>query len=328
MSGACQFRKNDEYTFFAIHNFDIRNNMDRFTELDTFVAVAESGGFNAAARRLNRSPPSVTRIVAGLEARIGTRLFLRTTRRVALTEAGRRLFQDAGRLLDDLDRAEAAASGAHEEPKGVLSVTAPVIFGRRYVAPIIRDFVDRYPEVSSRALFLDRNVDLIEEGLDVAVRIGELPSSSLTALRVGEVRRILIASPAYLKRHGKPDDLDDLQRHRLAAPSSVTEANSWVFEGGGKRRSLEISPTFVANSIDASIDAALDGWAITRVLSYQVADELKSGRLVELLGSFEDRLMPIHLVHAEGPLRAAKIRAFVDHAARQLRNESRHWATA
>ncbi len=302
--------------------------MDRFTELQTFVAVAESGGFNAAARRLNRSPPSVTRIVAGLEDRIGTRLFLRTTRQVALTEAGRRLFQDAGRLLDDLDRAEAAASGAHEEPKGVLSVTAPVIFGRRYVAPILRDFVDRYPEVSSRALFLDRNVDLIEEGLDVAVRIGELPSSSLTAVRVGEVRRILVASPAYLERRGEPETLDDLGRHRLASPTSVTEANSWVFEAEGIRRSLDIAPAFIANTIDASIDAAREGWAITRILSYQVADDLNCGQLVELLGAHEDRRMPIHLLHAEGPLRAAKIRAFVDLAAGRLREEARHWAVA
>lgn len=300
--------------------------MDRFTELQTFVAVAESSGFNAAARKLNRSPPSVTRIVAGLEARIGTRLFLRTTRQVALTEAGERLFRDARQLLDDLEVAEAAASGAHEEPKGVLSVTASVIFGRRYVAPILRDFVDRFPEVSTRALFLDRNVNLIEEGLDVAVRIGDLPSSSLMAVRVGEVRRILIASPDYLEQHGEPTSLDDLRRHRLAAPSSVTEADSWDFQAAGVRRNLDIAPAFVANTIDASIDAASDGWAITRVLSYQVSDELQSGQLVEVLGGYEDRRMPIHLVHAEGPLRAAKIRTFVDHAARLLRKEARQWA--
>lgn len=302
--------------------------MDKFAELQTFVAVAESGGFNAAARRLNRSAPSVTRIVAGLEARIGTRLFLRTTRRVALTEAGERLFQDAGRLLDDLNRAEAAASGAHEAPRGILSITAPVIFGRRYVAPILRSFVDRYPEVSSRALFLDRNVDLIEEGLDVAVRIGELPSSSLTVVRVGDVRRILVASPDYVKHHGEPETLEDLEQHRLAAPSSVTDANSWVFEARGKRRILDIAPAFTANSIDASIDASRDGWAITRVLSYQVADELRNGQLVEILSTYEDRSMPIHLLHAEGPLRAAKIRAFVDHAAKRLRKEARHWIAA
>ena len=300
--------------------------MDRFTEFETFVAVAEKGGFNAAARKLNRSPPTVTRIVAGLEQRIGTRLFLRTTRQVALTEVGEQLFRDAKQVLDDLNIAEAAASGAHEEPKGVLSVTASVIFGRRYVAPILRDFVDRYPEVSTRALFLDRNVNLIEEGLDVAVRIGDLPNSSLTAVRVGEVRWILVASPGYLERHGEPEALDDLQHHRLAAPSSVTEADSWGFEAAGIKRNLEIAPAFVANTIDASIDAACEGWAITRALSYQVSDELRSGELVEVLAGYEDRRIPIHLVHAEGPLRAAKIRAFVDHAARLLCKEAQNWA--
>ena len=299
--------------------------MDRFSELQTFVTVAETGGFNAAARKLNRSPPSVTRIVAGLEARIGTRLFLRTTRQVALTEAGRRLFQDARRLLDDLALAEAVASGAHEAPRGILAVTAPVIFGRRYVAPILRDFVDRHASVSVRALFLDRNVNLIEEGLDVAVRIGDLPSSSLTAVRVGAVRRMLVASPDYLEQHGEPRTLDDLAHHRLAAPSSVDEADHWNFEIKGLRRTIGIAPAFVANSIDASIDAARDGWAITRALSYQVADERRQGRLVELLADQEDRMMPIHLVHAEGPLRAAKIRAFVDYAAVRLRKEARHW---
>jgi DNA-binding transcriptional LysR family regulator len=302
--------------------------MDRFTELQTFIAVADFGGFNAAARKLNRSPPSVTRIIAGLEARIGTRLFLRTTRQVALTEAGERLLRDSRRVLEDLDIAEAAASGAHSEPKGRLSVTAPIIFGRRYVAPILREFVDRYPEISSRALFLDRNVDLIEEGLDIAVRIGDLPSSSLTAVRVGEVRRVLIASPSYLQQHGEPAALDDLRHHRLAAPSSVTEAHAWDFEAKGVRRHLDISAAFIANTIDASIDAACQGWAITRVLSYQVSDQLRSGELVELLGKSEDRRMPIHLVHAEGPLRAAKIRTFVDYAAKRLRREARHWADA
>ncbi len=300
--------------------------MDRFTELQTFVAVAEKGGFNAAARKLNRSPPTVTRIVASLEQRIGTRLFSRTTRQVALTEAGERLFQDARQLLNDLDIVESAASGAHEKPKGVLSVTASVIFGRRYVAPILRDFVDRFPDVSTRALFLDRNVNLIEEGLDVAVRIGNLPSSSLTAVRVGEVRWILVASPGYLERHGNPEALDDLQHHRLAAPSSVTEADNWGFQAAGRKRNLEIAPAFVANTIDASIDAARESWAITRVLTYQVSDELRSGELVEILAGYEDRRIPIHLVHAEGPLRAAKIRAFVDHAARLLRIEAHNWA--
>ncbi|GMG84156.1 LysR family transcriptional regulator [Paralimibaculum aggregatum] len=300
--------------------------MDRFSELQAFVAVAEAGGFNAAARRLNRSAPTVTRLVAGLEARIGTRLFSRTTRQVALTEAGERLFRDARGVLEDLARAEAAAAGAHAAPQGLLSVTAPVIFGRRYVAPLLRSFTDRHPQVSARAVFVDRIVNLIEEGLDVAVRVGELAESSLTAARVGAVRRVVVASPAYVAAHGRPAAPEELAAHRIAAASPGTGDEPWSFVAGPRRRSVAVGPALMANSLDVAIDAALDGWAITRVLSYQVADALADGRLVELLPGFEDRRLPVHLVHAEGPLRAAKIRAFVDHAARALRAEAAGWA--
>lgn len=301
--------------------------MDRFSELEAFVAVAEDGGFNAAARKLNRSPPSVTRLVAGLEARLRTRLLTRTTRQVGLTEAGARLLGDARRLLEDLALAEAAAVGAHEVPQGALSVTAPVIFGRRYVAPLVRSFLDVHPQVTARTLYVDRIVDLIEEGLDVAVRLGELPDSGLTAVRVGAVRRVVVAAPGYLAVHGRPHSLEDLARHRLAAPSLSARAESWDFVAGGRKRSVRIAPALTGNTIDVSIDAALAGWGITRVLSYQVADALASGRLVEILTAFEDREMPIHLVHAEGPLRAAKIRAFVDHAARELRRQAPSWSS-
>lgn len=300
--------------------------MDRFTELQTFVAVADTGGFNAAARALNRSPPTVTRLVSGLETRIGTRLFTRTTRQVGLTEAGERLYHDARRLLEDLESAEAAAAGAHEAPQGLLSVTAPVIFGRRYVAPILRDFVDTYPLVSTRALFLDRTVNLIEEGMDVAVRIGDLPSSSLTATRVGEIRQVVVASPDYLAARGTPMTPEDLRRHRLAAAGAYSQGESWNFERARSSTRIAIDPAFRSSTLDACIDAALAGWAITRVLSYQVADEMRSGQLVEVLRGQDDRRMPIHLLHAEGPLRAAKIRTFVDHAARDLRKEARRWA--
>ena len=294
--------------------------MDRFTELQTFVAVADSGGFNAAARKLSRSAPSVTRIIAALEARIGTRLFLRSTRKVAITAAGDRFLHDARRLLSELEIAENAVSGAHREPQGTLSVTAPVIFGRLFVARIIREFIDQFPNVSARALFLDRNVDLIEEGMDVAIRIGDLPDSSLIATRVGNVRRILIASPDYLKRYGEPMNLDELQRHRLASPSNFMNAGNWKFQNAMAKRSIDIKPAFVANTIGAAIDAAVDGWAISRVLSYQVSGELRTGQLIEVLGEHEDRCMPIHIIHAEGPLRAAKIRAFVDYAVPRLRS--------
>ena len=184
--------------------------MDRFRELSTFLAVAEEGAFNAAARRLEVSSPAVTRLVTALEARLGVLLFTRTTRQVALTEAGLRLRHDAARILADLGEAEASAAGAHEAPRGMLRVTAPVLFGQRFIAPILRDYLDAFPEVSASALFLDRVVDLIGEGLDVALRIGELPDSSLIATKVGEVRQVTIAAPAYLKRHSLPPDPEEL----------------------------------------------------------------------------------------------------------------------
>lgn len=300
--------------------------MDRFKELQTFVAVAEAGGFNAAARRLQMSAPSVTRLVAMFEQRIGTRLFVRTTRQVALTGAGQRLFADALRILADLDAVEASAAGAHVEPQGVLTVTAPVNFGHRYVAPILRNYLDAYPAVSARTLFVDRIVNLIEEGLDVAVRIGELPDSSLMAVRVGAVRRVVVAAPSYTEGAGLPRNPEDLADHRLIVPSGLSPTPTWDFVSGTKRRVVNLQPVLTCNTINVAIDAAKSGWGITRVLSYQVAEALKSGELVELLDGFEDRRMPIHLMHSEGQLTAAKIRTFVDFAAQALRRHSEQLA--
>ncbi|MEL6316839.1 MAG: LysR family transcriptional regulator [Pseudomonadota bacterium] len=299
--------------------------MDRFSELEAFVAVAEAGGFNAAARRLNRSPPTVTRLVSALEARIQARLFTRTTRQVALTEAGAQLFREARRLLEAWRAAEAAAAGAFEEPIGVLSVTAPVIFGRRYVAPLLRAFAEAHPRVVARAVFVDRVAHLVEEGLDVAVRLGELPDSSLTAVKVGEVRRVVVAAPRYVAEQGAPETPEGLAAHRLAAPGLEAREQRWEFAAAGAKRVVPIAPALMCDSIDVSIDAALEGWAIARVMSYQVADAVKEGRLVELLAAFEDRRTPVHLVHAEGPLRAAKVRAFVETATRELRREAPSW---
>lgn len=293
--------------------------MDRFRELSVFVAVAEEGAFNAAARRLNLSPPAVTRLVTALEARIGARLFTRTTRRVAPTEAGRRLLADAARILAELDEAEASAAGAHQSPRGMLRVTAPVLFGQRHIAPILRDFLDAYPEVSATALFVDRVVDLIDEGLDVALRIGELPDSTLSAVRVGAVRRVTVAAPGYVAAHGMPATPDDLAGHRIVSPLTLHEATRWSFVAGGRSSIVHLAPRLAVNTMTAAIEAASAGWGITRALSYQVADALDDGTLIEVLGDREDRRMPVHLVHSEGRRAAAKIRAFVDLAAERLR---------
>jgi DNA-binding transcriptional LysR family regulator len=296
--------------------------MDRFRELSTFTAVAEEGAFNAAARRLNASPPAVTRLVNTLEARLGVRLFTRTTRQVALTEAGARLLTDAARILADLEAAEASATGAHEVPQGMLRITAPVQFGQRFLAPVLRDYLDAYPAVRAEALFVDRIVDLIGEGLDVALRIGDLPDSSLTATRIGAVRRVTVASPDYLERHGRPAAPGDLAHHRVIFPSATGGALAWDYVAVGRQRAIRLKPALNVNTMQGAIDAAIAGWGVTRVLSYQVGDAIASGALAEVLVESEDREMPIHLVHSEGRRAAAKIRAFIDLAAQRLRAEA------
>lgn len=295
--------------------------MDRFRELAAFVAVAEEGAFNAAARRLGSSPPAVTRLITGLEARLGVRLLTRTTRKVTPTEAGQRLREDAQRILADLEEAESTVAGSQATPSGHLRVTAPVLFGQRFVAPVLRAFLDAYPAVTARALFLDRNVSLLDEGLDVALRIGELPDSSLIARRVGAVRRVVVAAPAYLDRHGIPAAPAALRDHRIIFPASVDDAPVWTFAKGGRQQALRLDPALTVNTMQAAIDAALEGWGVTRALSYQVADALAEGQLVELLAVHDEAEMPIHLLHAEGRRAAAKIRSFIDFAAERLHGE-------
>lgn len=296
--------------------------MDRFRELETFVAVAEESAFNAAARRLGASPPAVTRAVAELEARLDIRLFSRTTRQVALTQAGSRLLLDARRILADLAEAEASAAGAHDAPRGTLRLTAPVLFGQRFIAPILRAYLDAYRQVRVDAVFLDRIADLIDEGYDIAVRIGELPDSALVATRVGTVRRLVVASPEYLARHGSPAAPQDLRAHRIVLSTAASASAIWEFSRAGVRRTVRLEPALAVNTNSAAIDAVLAGWGITRVLSYQVADALGDARLVEVLENHEDRDLPIHLVHAEGRRPSAKIRTFIDFAAARLRADA------
>jgi DNA-binding transcriptional LysR family regulator len=296
--------------------------MDRFRELETFLAVAEEGAFNGAARRLRLSPPAVTRLVTGLEERLGVQLFTRTTRRVALTEAGARLREDAQRILAELEEAETAAAGARAAPRGHLALTAPLLFGQRYVAPILRAWLDAHPEMTASALFVDRNVSLLNEGLDLALRIGELPDSSLAARRVGAVRRVVVAAPAYLARHGRPRMPADLAHHRLIYGSTVDERPAWTFSRGGRRQHLRLVPTLSLNNLEAAIAAAEEGWGIARALSYQVAGALTEGRLVELLADADDAVLPVHLLHAERRRPAAKIRSFIDFAAARLAGEA------
>ncbi|HSR56080.1 MAG TPA: LysR family transcriptional regulator [Alphaproteobacteria bacterium] len=296
--------------------------MDRFQSLQVFVKVAECGGFAAAARELAMSPPAVTRAVSALEQRIDTRLLIRTTRSVRLTESGERFLQDSRRILADLEEAEEAAVGSHAAPRGELRITAPVLFGRIYVTPILGDFLDCYPQVTCQTLFVDRIVNLMDEGLDVGIRIGELPDSSLTAIRAGSVCRAVFAAPSYLEKHGRPQHPRDLTQHRLIKSLSISSAMEWLFQDKGRPLSIPIEPRLRMNTNDAVAEMVARGWGISRLLSYQIAPLLAQGRVEAILTEFERPPIPIHVVHQEGRRVSSKVRAFVDFMVERLRADS------
>jgi DNA-binding transcriptional LysR family regulator len=289
--------------------------MDRLHLMSVFVAVAQEQGFAAAARRLNLSAPAVTRAVASLEESLGVKLLNRTTRIVRVTEAGLRYLDDAQRIIAQVQAADAAAAGINSAPKGHLAVTAPVMFGRLFVMPGIVDYLQRYPDTQVDALFLDRVVNLLEEGLDVGIRIGELADSSMRALRVGQVRHIVCASPSYLERHGIPQTPQDLMNHTVVASSAAQSQTDWRFNN----ISVRIQPRLTVTSNDAAIVAVKDGLGITRLLSYQVAESLAAGELKILLERFEPNPIPVSIVHRQGRFASAKVRAFIDLMAQRLR---------
>ncbi|AVO62137.1 LysR family transcriptional regulator [Pseudomonas chlororaphis] len=293
--------------------------MDRFQEMQVFISVAQEQGFAAAARRLGLSAPSVTRAVAALEQRIGTQLLTRTTRNVLLTEAGQRYLEDSRRILAELQDAEASAAGIHALPRGQLTITAPVLFGELFVTPLMVDYLERFPEVSINALLVDRVVSMVEEGMDVAVRIGELPDSGQHAMRVGEVRRVICASPAFLARHGRPRHPQELRQAPVIAPSSIGQSRSWLFDEGGTPLSVRPEPRLVVTANQAAISAACLGLGLTRVLSYQVAGKVAAGELEIVLAEFELAPLPIHVVYQGGRKAPARVRSFVDFAVQALR---------
>lgn len=295
--------------------------MDRWQAMRVFAKVAETGGFAPAARALDLSPPAVTRAVAALEAQIGTRLLVRTTRTVKLTEAGARYYDDCRRILADIDEAEAAAAGSYATPSGTLTITASVLFGQLYVLPIVTEFLDRHRAVTARTLFVDRIVNLIDEGIDVAVRIGPLRDSDYRATRVGAVRRVVVASPSYLARAGTPEAPADLARHDIVASVAARGTNDWTF-GRDSHSVVTVKPRLTCNTNAAAIAAAIDGRGLTRVLSYQVAPALAAGQLVAVLDAHEEAPWPIHVVHGEGRRVTAKVRAFVDLAVERLRGNA------
>lgn len=293
--------------------------MDRLHAMKVFLKVVECGGFAGAGRQLHMSPPAVTRAVAALEEVIGARLLLRTTRTVKLTEAGTRYAEDCRRILADLAESEASAAGSHARPSGTLVVTASVLFGRLHVLPILLDFLGTHPAVTGRAFFLDRVVNLIEEDVDVAIRIAHLPDSEYRAVRVGSVRRVICATPAYLKKHGVPATPADLNQHTLIAASATTVAPDLHF-GRDKKTTVRIHPRLTTTTIESAIAAASSGWGLTRALSYQVGQAVTEKKLQIVLGEYEEEPLPIHVVYAEGRRAPAKVRAFVEFAVERLRS--------
>ena len=293
--------------------------MDRLLQMQTYVAVAEEEGFAAAARRLNMSPPAVTRAIAKLEKNLGVTLLKRTTRFVRTTEAGARYLEDARRILRDIELAEESAAGINTEPQGPLSVTAPVLFGQKYVMPGIIEYLNRYPKTEVDAVFYDRVVNLLEEGLDVGIRIGALPDSTMRAIPVGAVRLVLVASPAYLKQHGNPQTPEDLDQHTLIHSRAGNLSREWRFIRHKKPLLHKIKPRLTVTSNDAAIAAAKANFGICRLLSYQIAEDLSLGHLTTVLKPFEPPALPVHIIHREGRLASGKVRAFIDLMTEALR---------
>ena len=286
--------------------------------MTVFVAVAEEESFAAGARRLAMSPPAVTRAISALEYRLGVKLLNRTTRYVRVTDAGHRYLDDARRIIDELDEADEAAAGINAEPRGHLAVTAPVMFGRLFVIPGIVDYLHRYPGMEVSAVFLDRVVNLLEEGFDVGIRIGELPDSSMRAIRVGQVRRVLCASPQYLAENGMPNSPAELVNHKIVSSSGVTPVMDWKF---ARDITVKVKPRLTVTSNDAAIEAIQEGLGISRLLSYQVASYVNSGQLQTVLSDYEPKVLPIHVVHREGRYASAKVRTFVELIVAKLRSQ-------
>ncbi|CAN7735558.1 LysR family transcriptional regulator [Bradyrhizobium sp. LjRoot220] len=286
--------------------------MDRIDAMQAFVTVADLQGFAPAARKLHLSPSGVTRLIAALEERLGARLLQRTTRSVTLTDAGARYLERARRILSDVEEAESAAEGERTRPGGRLTVSAPNGFGRLHVSPVMSAYLKRYPEVSAELRLSDRMINLVEEGVDLAVRIGHLPDSTLVARHVGQMRRIVVASKEYLKRRGEPKTPEAIASHDTIHFGAMTAAPEWRFAAEGREIRVSSTPRFNSNSADAAIQYAEAGGGLTRVLAYQAADSLKAGRLKIVLAEFEQPTLPIHIVYPTSRLLSAKVRTFID----------------
>lgn len=295
--------------------------MDRLDAVAIFVEVAERGSFVKAAARLGRSTAAVSRAVAALEARLDTRLLHRTTRAVTLTDAGARYLDRCRSLLAGFEELEAAAASEKDEPQGLVSLTVPVVFGRLHVLPVAAAFLEEHPRVGMRVLLLDRNVSLVDEGIDVGVRLGALEDSSLRATKVGHVTRGVYASPAYLARAGVPREPEDLRRHDcIVVSGAATGTDRWAFGRRGKaRKVIAVTPRLTVSTIDAGVEAAVLGLGLVRLLSYQADGLVAAGRLAPVLRAHEPDDVPIHVIQPASAHVPVKVRAFIDRLVPALR---------
>jgi DNA-binding transcriptional LysR family regulator len=293
--------------------------MNRLDAMSILIAVVDSGSLSAAARRLDMPLATVSRKVAELEAHLNTRLLHRTTRQLSLTEAGASYVAACRRILEEIDEAERAATGEYASPKGELVVTAPVVFGRLHVVPVVAEFLAHYPEIDISLVLTDRVVHLMDEHADVAVRIGALPDSTFMATQVGTVRRVVCASPGYLDINGVPTKPQDLARHDCITFEVLASLRAWVFGAGKSELSVPVYSRLTVNTAEAAIDAAKLGVGIIRVLSYQVAQAVRDNALNILLEPFESAPLPVSLVHKGQTPLPLKVRAFFDFVTPRLR---------
>jgi len=299
--------------------------LDRLDAMAAFVAAVDRGSLAAASRQLGYSPAAVTRAIASLEERLGALLLHRSSRALRLTPLGETYLATCRQVLDELHRAEQGAAADANTPRGLLTLTAPVLFGRLKVRPVLDRFLDANPAVQARLVLLDRVVNMLDEGIDVAARLADLPDSSLQATHLGEVRRVLCASPAYIERNGRPGTPDDLPNHTcIMSNEAAAEPWSFAHESDARHKTLRhvvIRPRLIVNAAAAAIDSVSDGHGITRVMSYQIETEISAGRLVLLLEAYEPPPIPVHFVMLADRSMTAKLRAFINFSAPLLRSE-------
>jgi DNA-binding transcriptional LysR family regulator len=293
------------------------NRLDRVDAMRAFIAVADRASFSAAARALRWSAASVTRSVAWLEQDLGLSLLSRTTRSVRLTDRGVIYAEHCRRILADLETARSIVRGEDAAPRGTLSVTAPVVFGRLHILPVVEALLEAHADLSVRLTLVDRDTHLVEEGFDVAVRIGDLADSALIAVPIAQVRRVVVASPGYLARHGRPDEPSDLRGRPVVAFEGLGSTDAWTF-AGAPPRSVKLQPRLVVNTADAAIAAAARGVGLTRVLSYQVAEAIEHGALEVVLAQWEPPPAPVNVLYQAGRRGSPNIAAFVAEARRRL----------